>query len=189
MMRYPAKVTAEKRELALRRASELFRRKGSEGVTVSQVMEAAGMTHGTFYCHFNSKDDLVVEAIATANDDFAKQMQAKTRNKSDPKRAYLNAYLSTEHRDAPARGCPLASLGCEIARNEKARHVTTADLKRAIESTAKSFNWKDGADPRANTMVMFSTVLGALMMSRIVDDERLSDKFLETARHFLKEKL
>lgn len=188
-MRYPAKVTAEKHALALQRASELFRREGSEGVTVSQVMKAAGMTHGTFYCHFDSKDDLVVEAIAAANEDFTKQIQAKTKDKSDRKRAYLNAYLSPEHRDGPATGCPLASLGSEIARNEKARHITTTDLKRAIESTAKNFEWKDATDPRANTMVLFSTVLGALMMSRIVDDERLSDKFLESARQFLKEKL
>lgn len=188
-MRYPANVTAEKHQLALQQASELLREKGSDGITVGEVMKAAGMTHGTFYCHFESKDDLVVEAIAAANEDFAKQMRAKTRGKTDPKRAYLNAYLSSEHRDAPATGCPLAALGNEIRRNEKARRLTTADLKRAIGSTATNVKWKDGADPRASTMVMFSTVLGALMLSRIVDDKKLSEQFLKTARQFLLENL
>lgn len=188
-MRYSAKVTAENHAQALRAASELFRTKGFDAVTVSQVMEAAGMTHGAFYCHFESKDDLVVEAVETANEDFATRMAEKTKGKSDPKRAYLNAYLSSEHRDTLATGCPLTSLGPEIARNEGARRVTTARLKRAIESTSKHFKWQDESNPRANTMVMFSTVLGALLLSRIVDDEHLSDKFLETARQFLREKL
>ena len=106
-MRYPASQTAEKHERILREAARMFRERGFDGAGVADIMKAAGLTHGAFYAHFPSKDALEAEAVERAFAQSDKRIYALTANASDPKRAFLDSYLSAAHRDHPG---PAASL-------------------------------------------------------------------------------
>src|SRR6478672_366385 len=124
-MRYPAKETAAKHERIVKEASRLFRERGFENVTVGEVMKAAGLTHGAFYAHFGSKQELQEAAVA-----YGQSLSAgRARNHGVTKkgrRAYTDRYLSAWHRDNPGDGCTMAALGQEVARS-------TPELKAGFE--------------------------------------------------------
>jgi TetR/AcrR family transcriptional regulator, transcriptional repressor for nem operon len=115
-MRYPAEETAAKDERIVKEASRLFRERGFENVTVAEVMKAAGLTHGAFYAHFGSKQELEEAAVA-----YGQALSVgRTRSHGATKKgrqAYAERYLSPRHRDNPGDGCTMAALGQEIARS------------------------------------------------------------------------
>src|SRR6201981_661549 len=113
-MRYPAKETAAKHERILKEASRLFRERGFENVTVGEVMKAAGLTHGAFYAHFASKEQLQAAAVAYGQKVSLERVQ---RNKAmRTKGLYADRYLSPRHRDNPGDGSTMAALGQEVGR-------------------------------------------------------------------------
>ncbi len=138
-MRYPANQTAERHEKILKEAAKLFRERGFDGAGVAEIMTAAGLTHGAFYAHFPSKDALEAEAVACAFAQSDKRIDALTAHASDPKRAFLDSYLSAAHRDDPGSGCVIAALGPEIARDSAARSPFTQRVKHMIEGMAGRF--------------------------------------------------
>src|SRR5215469_16230352 len=115
-MRYPAEETAAKHERILKEASRLFRERGFDNVTVGEVMKAAGLTHGAFYAHFGSKQELQEAAVA-----YGQELSAgRARNygaTQKGRRAYADRYLSAWHRDNAGEGCTMAALASEIARS------------------------------------------------------------------------
>lgn len=180
-MRYPAAETAEKHARILGAASELFREHGFAGVSVGKIMQATGLTHGPFYNHFESKEALISESLRDASEKALADMDAASGTPEDLL-AYLRGYLSEEHRDAPGQGCLLAALASEIAREQDVRSVTTRHVAATFDRLQRLFPWRVKKNARSESIRMFSTMVGALMLSRAVDDPELSAEILREAR-------
>jgi TetR/AcrR family transcriptional repressor of nem operon len=183
-MRYPASETAEKHEKILKEAARLFRERGFGGVGVAEIMKAAGLTHGAFYAHFPSKEALEAEAVDHAFAQSDRRVHARTAEATDPKRVFLDNYLSATHRDHPGSGCAIAALGPEIARDSPARQPFTRWVKHMIDGTGR-FRWKRKSPARDNAIHLLSAAVGALVLARAVDDPQLADEILETVRESL----
>ncbi len=184
-MRYPATETAEKHERILNEAAKLFRERGFSGVAVAEIMQAAGLTHGAFYAHFDSKDALAAEALVRAFAQSDGRIYAAAVNAAERKQAFLEGYLSAKHRDRPGTGCAIAALGPEIARDRAMRGPFTGQVKQMIARMAERFSWKKKASARQNAIHLLSAVLGALILARAVDDPKLSDEILASVRESL----
>ena len=172
-MRYPAQETAAKHERIVKEASRLFRERGFENVTVAEVMKAAGLTHGAFYAHFASKQELEKAAIA-----FGQAVSAGRARDSGSTRkgrkAYADRYLSPRHRDNPGNGCSMAALGQEVARS-------TPEIKEAFEQGLEEILSAQGADRKG---IIFETaaLLGGVVLARAVQNPKLSDEILDSVR-------
>jgi TetR/AcrR family transcriptional regulator, transcriptional repressor for nem operon len=184
-MRYPASETAEKHEKILQEAARLFRERGFGGVGVAEIMKAAGLTHGAFYAHFSSKEVLEAEAVDHAFAQSDQRLHTRTAEATDPKRVFLDSYLSEAHRDHPGSGCAIAALGPEIARKSPARQPFTRWVKHMIDGTAGRFRWKRKSPARDNAIHLLSAAVGALVLARAVDDPQLANEILETVRESL----
>lgn len=175
---------AETRRRIVATAAEEFRRRGIAGAGVSEVMAAAGLTHGGFYRHFNSKDQLVGEAIAAAADSVAQAMSTAVSldGAGSGLKAATTAYLSRKHRDDPAFGCPLASLGSEIARSDgPTRQAATDGFLRLVDLLAAQAGKPHSEAAKRKAIVALATMIGALTLSRVVSDPALSDTILAAA--------
>jgi TetR/AcrR family transcriptional regulator, transcriptional repressor for nem operon len=172
-MRYPAEETAAKHERIVKEASRLFRDRGFENVTVAEVMKAAGLTHGAFYAHFGSKQELEEAAVAYGQALSAARARSQGATKKG-RQAYAERYLSPRHRDNPGDGCTMAALGQEIARS-------TPELKAAFERGLEEILSAGGGD-RKNAIFQTAALVGGVVLARAVQDVRLSDEILETVR-------
>jgi len=169
-------------------AARAIRRAGYGGAGVAQIMNEAGLTHGGFYAHFESREAMLAEAADQAGAD-GMDMLARVAAAAPPKRALealLRAYLSKEHVESVETGCAIAALGSEIPRQApKIRRVATRRIKEMIDLVARqSPDWgQPGAHERA--LVSVATALGALVLARAVDDPQLSDAVREAALNHL----
>jgi TetR/AcrR family transcriptional repressor of nem operon len=175
-MRVTREKAAENRGKIVAAASRLFRERGLDGVGLDAIMEAAGLTHGGFYRHFASKDDLAAEAVA--------QGLAATAERTAPVGSladYADSYLSPDHRDSPGTGCVLAALGSDIARHGPgARRALTESVRRRI---ALFTVWLGGKAPdRQQAVATLAGMVGALVLARAVDDPNLSAEILAAGR-------
>jgi TetR/AcrR family transcriptional repressor of nem operon len=164
-----------------------FRERGVETVTIAEVMQAAGLTHGGFYAHFLSKDALVAEATTRGLADSRRAFvaEAAAANPQAPLREIIRRYVSRHHRDHPAEGCAVPALTAEIAREPAAvRRAFTAALE---EFAALLMDYVPGATPEARhdtSLVLAAGMAGAVALARAVDDPTLSDRLLLAARRF-----
>lgn len=175
---------AEKnRQTVINVASQLFREHGFDGIGLKDVMEAAGLTQGAFYKQFASKEDLEAQASKRALESISDRWSGVAEAKpKDPLGAVISLYLSMEHRDERGAGCPLVALGSDAARQG-------ADVKASFEAGIRKYletleGWVGGANGEDSTdraMVAFSTMVGALMLSRAVNDKRLAKHLLQAA--------
>jgi TetR/AcrR family transcriptional repressor of nem operon len=169
---------AENRRRILDVASRLFRDKGFEAVSVAEVMKAAGLTHGGFYGHFSSKDDLIAQTLAHV-------LVADAGGGGDF-RAYVGSYLSPRHRDNAAGGCPTAGLAAAIRhQTPAARLAMTEGLRSQIGAIGKSLPDLDPVDRRRAAIGSFAAMVGAVILARAVDDPVLSDEVLEQTRDWI----
>lgn len=188
-MRRSKQEAAETRQRIISAAAAEFRRNGINDTGLSDLMAAAGLTHGGFYRHFESKGQLVAEACAAAVRSMIDTFAAAAAGKSPQSRlkAAAAAYLSPKHRDDPAHGCPLAALGSEIARgDEGVRSAATDGFLRLVEIIAAQYN---GARPdlaKQRALAAASLMIGALTMSRIVTDPELSSEILFAGKQVLR---
>jgi TetR/AcrR family transcriptional repressor of nem operon len=165
-------------------AARAIRRSGYGGVGVADIMKEAGLTHGAFYAHFESREAMLAEAASRACAESA-SAAADLAAKVPPAKvlaAMLRGYLSKEHVAQVDRGCPLASLGSETPRQApEIRRVTTRHIKETIDFFARqSPDWgQPGAHERA--LVTVATMVGALVLARVVDEPALSDRLREAA--------
>jgi TetR/AcrR family transcriptional repressor of nem operon len=150
-------------------------------------MREAGLTHGAFYVHFGSKDDLVAEACASgvvAAREALAEVADRTKAK-DRVSAMLAAYLTRERRDAA--GCTLATLGGEIARQPAVvRARFTEELSRSLELLAPAMDGEDAERRSDQVLAMVSSMVGAMMLARAVSDRALSDRILDVGRRSLR---
>ncbi|MEO4001405.1 helix-turn-helix domain-containing protein [Mesorhizobium sp. CAU 1732] len=177
-MRVSREQMAENRRRILDEASRLFREKGFEAVTVAEVMKAAGLTHGGFYGHFGSKDDLVAQSLA--------HVLAQDTAGGDDLRAYLDAYLSPKHRDNAADGCPMAGLAADIRhQTAAARLAMTEGLRSQIDRIGEALPDMNVADRRRAAIGSWAAMVGAVILARAIDDAALSDEVLEQTRAWI----
>jgi TetR/AcrR family transcriptional regulator, transcriptional repressor for nem operon len=180
------------RQTVLHAASKMVRERGVDGVTVPEVMATAGLTHGGFYRHFESKDALVAQACAAAFTQRLADMDdavETTDNAEAARRAWLEYYLSPAHRDAPENGCATAALAGDVARAPEGAALRDAyldGLRKMIEKTERLGNRP--ADPEAReqeVLVELATAVGALVLSRATAGDDLSERLLDTVRRRL----
>jgi TetR/AcrR family transcriptional regulator, transcriptional repressor for nem operon len=179
-----SRVQAEKnRQIVIDVASRLFRERGFDGIGLKDLMEAAGLTQGAFYKQFASKDDLAAQASRRALESaFRRWSAAAAANPQDPLGAVIAFYLSMEHCAERMDGCPVVALGSDAARQG-------ADVKASFEAGIREYlelldGWVgegDGEEPGGKAMAILSTMVGAVVLSRAVNDERLSKRFLQAA--------
>ncbi len=174
-MRYPAKETAEKHDRIIKEASRLFRERGFENVSVAEVMKAAGLTHGAFYAHFGSKEELQAAAVAYGQK-FSPDRVPRANTRRDVK-SYADRYLSPWHRDHPGEGCTLAALAQEVARSKP-------ELKAAFERRFEGGLFERGGD-RKEAIFRTAAMVGGIVLARAVQDPRLSGEILECVRQKL----
>ena len=169
---------AENRGRILNEASRLFREKGFDAVSVSEVMNAAGLTHGGFYGHFSSKDDLVAQTIT--------HVLAGDGRGEDDFRAFVGAYLSPRHRDDAADGCPTAGLVGDIRHQTlAARSAMTEGLRSQIDRISKALPEVDADERRRVAIGSWAAMVGAVILARAIDDLTLSDEILEQTRAWI----
>ncbi|MBB5317695.1 TetR/AcrR family transcriptional regulator [Tunturibacter empetritectus] len=180
-MRYPAAETAEKHARILEEASRLFRERGFSGVSVSEIMKATGLTHGPFYNHFDSKEELMAESVLHGFKNTLDGLNA-TNETAKGRAEYVKRYLSAAHRDAPGMGCTMASLSAETRHEPQVRGVFTDRLKAVIEAVATHFPWPSRRSARGDAIRMMASMVGAMILARAVEDERFSDEILSEVR-------
>jgi TetR/AcrR family transcriptional repressor of nem operon len=186
-MRVSREKAAEHRDRIIDAAGALFRAKGFGGIGVADIMKAADLTHGGFYGHFASKDDLVAQAsrrtMARAAANWTKLVEAAPDN---PYAALLEHYLSPKHRDDPGKGCAFAALGNDAARSGKiVRKAFAEGLAPLIDILTQSIPGKSKAARRRKAVAAMATLVGALTMARAVEGTPLSDEMLEAAHREL----
>jgi TetR/AcrR family transcriptional regulator, transcriptional repressor for nem operon len=184
VMRYPAAETAEKHERIIREASRLFRERGFSGVSVAEIMQTTGLTHGPFYNHFPSKEDLMAKSLEHGMQSTLSGIE-QVDNSAKRTAEYLDRYLSTAHRDAPGKGCTMAALAADIRQQSEIRRTFTAHVKAIIEKMISKFSWRSKRSARGDSIRMLSTMVGALILARAVDDRAFSKEILREARRGL----
>ncbi|WCM27721.1 TetR/AcrR family transcriptional regulator [Sphingomonas sp. QA11] len=184
-MRYDGDHKSETRRRVLKEAAREIRAKGPGGVGVAGIMARAGLTHGGFYAHFDSKEALVAAAIETMFESAGRRFDA-TAAGDDPRaalRAYVDFYLSPGHRDAREHGCPLPALSGDLARlDPEARTRFGQGVAGLTARLADALGRHGMADSEAAGGSMLAEMVGAVTLSRAVADPAQSDAILDRAR-------
>jgi TetR/AcrR family transcriptional regulator, transcriptional repressor for nem operon len=168
-------------------ASRMFRLQGLENVSVADIMKESGFTHGGFYNHFKSKDELATEAVAGAFDSAAAKLSEDIASGSDPQKALdaiLADYLSPAHRDTRTGGCPAPAFPIDAARSGKDVQAAFADgIEAYLEIFAAQMDG-DKREARQRAVALLSGIVGAVVLSRAMKKARprLSDELLSSAR-------
>ncbi|WP_082480021.1 MULTISPECIES: TetR/AcrR family transcriptional regulator [unclassified Rhizobium] len=177
-MRVTREQVAENRRRILDASARLFRNRGVSAVSVADVMQCAGLTHGGFYRYFSSKDDLVAQALA--------HILTSSADAPFSVGEHVERYLSAEHRDNAAEGCPFAALASEMRyQTPQARAVMTAGARQIIATLTSAMSPHPQTDERRAAIGSWAAMVGAMVIARVVDDEDLSDRILEETRRFL----
>jgi TetR/AcrR family transcriptional regulator, transcriptional repressor for nem operon len=172
----------------VRTASKRLRQQGLEGVGIADLMKEVGLTVGGFYKHFDSRDDLVLEAFRAATGPWERQYSAaEAGGLPVTYESLIDSYLSGTHRDHPGNGCPIGALACDIARGSKQiRSLLTERVKGSLELIANLLPQDDSAT-RSKAILTVSALIGAVELARAVSDQTLSDEILQSARELLKQ--
>lgn len=174
-MRVTQEQMRENRRRILAAASRLYREKGFDAVGVAEVMKAAGLTHGGFYGHFASKEDLMAQAIAHGTSEISVR--------DGDVQGFLAGYLSPAHRDDAADGCPMAALAADVRhRPPAARSAMTTGIRAQIDSLTQALPDSVTDERRREAIGIYASMIGALILARAVDDPALSDEILNETR-------
>jgi len=187
-MRYEKGRKAETRQRILEVAGRRFRRDGIDGTGLAGLMADAGLTHGGFYAHFASKDDLVHKAVMTAmietRDFLAREAEKAQERGTDALEAMVRAYLRPLHRDHPEAGCAMAALGPEVARLDAAtREELTAAIQETVALIAAHLpSPRSRAAAQKTGWAMYGLMAGTLQLARVVNDPTTSEAILRSGR-------
>jgi TetR/AcrR family transcriptional repressor of nem operon len=180
--------TADTRRRIVDVAARAFRAKGIQATGLSDLMSDAGLTHGGFYRHFESKDHLLAQACEAAFTEIIDKLEtfAGDRIGTEGYRAMVDAYVSTSHRDAPADGCPLASMGSELARADGLTRAAAArGFDGLVDTPARRSRRRQRAVARSEAVFALSAMIGAVTMARVVQDPDASAAILQTVKEHL----
>jgi len=182
----PASRKAQTHERIVTAASRAIRRQGYGGIGVADLMKEAGLTHGGFYAHFASKNELLAEvAEATGAESLGRLSRIAARAPDgEGLAAIVDAYLSAQHVASPETGCPVAALGSELPRQApEVRRAATHRMKEVVDLLGRQLpGWAEGAG-RERALASYCTLIGALTLARAVDDPAMSQAVRDAARH------
>jgi TetR/AcrR family transcriptional repressor of nem operon len=184
-MRYSREHKQETHDRIVRKASVRLREKGAHGIGVADLMKEAGLTHGGFYAHFDSREALVIEAFAYAMDRSMENWRKITDEVAPEKRLALIAesYLSALHRDNPGHGCSIPALGAEIARESpKTRKAFAGKLDEMIEMMADYIPNQPRKAARKQAIATLAAMAGTMLLARIAGSSELSDEVLKVGK-------
>ena len=184
-MRYSREHKLETHARIVRKASVRLREKGAHGIGVADLMKDAGLTHGGFYAHFDSREALVIEAFADAMDRSTERWR-KLAEQTPPEQrlsTIVDSYLTALHRDDPGHGCAIPALGAEIARESpKTRKAFAAKLEQMIDLLAEQIPEVPREAARTQAMAAIATMIGTLVMARVAGSGEFSDDILDAGR-------
>lgn len=182
-MRVSRVQAAENRQNVINVASRLFRERGFDGIGLKDLMEAAGLTQGAFYKQFASKEDLAVEASNRALESASlRWSDAATQNPDDPFGAVIAFYLSADHREERMDGCPIVALGSDAARQGPGvKAAFETGIKAHLEVLGRFLAKTGGEESRGKAMAILATMIGAVTLSRVVNDPDLAQALLDAA--------
>ncbi|MDO8396701.1 MAG: TetR/AcrR family transcriptional regulator [Bradyrhizobium sp.] len=184
-MRYSREHKLETHDRIVKKASVRIREKGAHGIGVADLMKDAGLTHGGFYAHFDSREALVIEAFAYAMDRSTERWRKMTETIPPEKRmaSIVETYLTPLHRDDPGHGCAITALGAEIARESpKTRKAFAAKLEQMVDMIADQVPDVPRKAARKQALATLSTMVGTLVLSRIAGSGEFSDDILGAGR-------
>jgi TetR/AcrR family transcriptional repressor of nem operon len=184
-MRYPPEHKQHTRERVLRSAARALRRAGPEKVAVAEVMREAGLTHGGFYAHFGSKEEMLARAIDSMFDEVLGNFERSAANTParEALRDYVNRYLTLAHCDRRDSGCPIAALAADIPRmNAQARHAFEAGTARLASAIAGKLRELHVPDAGAAATSLLAELVGALVLARCASDPATAGKLLDASR-------
>jgi TetR/AcrR family transcriptional regulator, transcriptional repressor for nem operon len=187
-MRYPPEHKAQIHQKIVKDASRRVRAEGLTGAAVAAVMRDTGLTHGGFYKHFESKDELLSESVQEAFQDITDKLvrAAGQSRHGKPWKAIVNCYLSLEYCDRVERGCPMTALAPELARLDRTvRNQVFTELVKYRDRMIPFMPGRKSADKERAFFVIFSTMIGAVQIARMLPDRRAQQKVLASARTFL----
>jgi len=180
-MRVSKQKAAEHREQIVRAATRLFREQGFSATGVDSITRHAGLTHGAVYSQFGSKEAIAIESVRSALEATKRVWHqiAANRGRGKVLPAIVGSYLSPSHRDNPGSGCLVAALGADISRQPKSvRDAFTQEFKKTLEFLMELVADDDSSMSREEALTVFASMAGALMLSRAVTDEALSECIL-----------
>ena len=176
-LRVTKEKAAENRDRILQAAARLIRERGIAGVGVDALTEAAGLTHGSLYSQFGSKESLAAEALSVALAGNADTLEALGLA------GYTEGYLSTKHRDAPGQGCALAALGCDMPRESQLiRRRFTEGFRRLTGLVSEMLRARSRRSSEDEALATVATLVGAVILARAVDEPDLSARILAASR-------
>jgi TetR/AcrR family transcriptional repressor of nem operon len=182
-MRVSRAQAEENRQAVINVASRLFRERGFDGIGLKDLMKGAGLTQGAFYKQFASKDDLAAQASRRALESASSRWSdAAAANPENPLAAVVAIYLSMDHRAERMDGCPVVALGSDAARQDPdVKASFEAGIRQYLEMLGSWVREADGEERGRKAMAILSTMVGAMLLSRAVNDKRLSKQFLQAA--------
>jgi TetR/AcrR family transcriptional repressor of nem operon len=184
-MRYSREHKLETHARIVKRAAVKLREKGAHGIGVADLMKEAGLTHGGFYAHFDSREALVIEAFSHAMDRSTERWR-KLAEQTPPEQrmaAIVDSYLTPAHRDDPGRGCAIPTLGAEIARESlKTRKAFAAKLEQMIDALAAQIPDAPRKAARKQATATIATMMGTLVMARVAGNGEFSEEILAAGR-------
>ena len=184
-MRYSKEHKQETHARIVKKASVRLREKGAHGIGVADLMKEAGLTHGGFYAHFDSREALVIEAFSHAMDRSTERWRKVAEEVPPEKRlsTIVDSYLTAVHRDDPGHGCAVPTLGAEIARETpKTRKAFAVKLEQMIDMMADQILDVPRKTARKQAMAALATMMGTLVLSRIAGNGEFSDEILASGR-------
>ena len=184
-MRYSREHKLETHARIVKKASVRLREKGAHGIGVADLMKEAGLTHGGFYAHFDSREALVIEAFADAMDRSTERWRKLAEATPPEKRlaTIVDSYLTPLHRDDPGHGCAVPTLGAEIARESpKTRKAFAAKLEQMIDMLAEQIPDQPRKAARKQAMASVATMMGTMVLARIAGNGEFSDEILGAGR-------
>ena len=182
-MRYSQDHKAQTHQRIIKEASARFRRDGIGATGLQPLMKALGLTHGGFYSHFKSKDELVEEALQAAADQCdatCAELFAQDR----PLETFIDTYLSEWHQTTPDEGCPLPTMSSELGLRGQPSPTSDVVLNARLEQVQGTLEGEDAAD---RSIFIMSALVGALLLSRSVENPELAQRILDVTREFLKQ--
>lgn len=178
---------AESRAKILRIAGSELRSRGLDGVGVAELMAAAGMTHGGFYKHFESRDHLIEAAVAALLKEVEDAKAEADQKVNSNIRAYIDWYTGVEHLKNPAKGCPISTLGIDMSRaGERTRSVFTQGLVRFIDWFVERMAPGPVRRRQDRAALVASALIGGIVLARASSDPEFSERVLSSVRKELK---
>lgn len=184
-MRYSKEHKQETHERIVKRAAVRLREKGAHGIGVADLMKEAGLTHGGFYAHFDSREALVIEAMEHIMQRSTERWRKLGEQAPPEKRlaTIVDSYLNSAHRDDPGHGCAVPTLGAEMARESpKTRKAFATKLEQMIDMLASLIPDLPPKAARKHAMAAIATMMGTLVMARIAGNSEFSDEILAAGR-------